>query len=379
MIIGVLREIKKLENRVSLIPSGVESLVSNGHKVLVENNAGYPSNFPNEEYQRYGAKIVSTAKEIYEQADLVLKVKEPTSVEYPLMREGQMLFTYFHFAASEELTRAVMNRKCIAIAYETIQESDGSLPLLTPSSEVAGRMAVQIGARYLQKDQGGCGVLMGGVPGVEAANVLVLGGGSAGSNAARCAAGLGANVCIMDVNLNRLRYLDRIMPANVKTMMSNAHNIREIAKEADVIISGVLLPGAKAPKLITRQILKSMRPGSVVIDVAIDQGGSMETSRPTDHESPVYVEEGIIHYCVTNMPSAVPATSTIALTNATWPYLQKLVNQGFCKAVLGTPALAKGVNIVSGVITCPGVAAAFNLEYMPLESALEQVGLCQSF
>jgi len=377
MIIGVPKEIKKHENRVSLLPVGVENLTNAGHTVLVQKNAGHSSGFPDEEYTKYGATICETAEEIFNKADMIVKVKEPMPEECALIRPGQIVFTYFHFASSEELTRAIMDSGCIAIAYETIQEKNGSLPLLTPMSEVAGRMSVQLGARYLQRERGGRGILLGGVPGVDPGTVLIIGGGTVGTNAAQMAAGLGAHVYILDTNLERLRYLDNVMPANVHTMMSNAHNIRDLAARADLIVNGVLLPGAKAPKLITRKTLKTMKEGSVVVDVSIDQGGGLETSRPTDHENPTYVEEGVLHYCVTNMPGAVPVTSTIALTNATWPYTLELANLGFCNAIKHHPSLAKGVNILDGVVTHPGVASAFDLDDTPLEAAIEAKGTCK--
>lgn len=376
MIIGVPKEIKKHENRVSLVPSGVEVLVQQGHTVLVQNNAGLASNHPNEEYTQYGAKIIDTAEEIFAQAEMIVKVKEPQPSEFPLLRKDQILFTYLHFASSEELTKAVMASGCIAIAYETIQDANGSLPLLTPMSEVAGRMSVQIGARFLQKNEGGLGVLLGGIPGVRPGKVLVIGGGVVGTHAARMAAGLGANVFLLDINLERLRYLADVMPANVTTKMSNAHNIRNLIKQAELVINGILIPGAKAPKLITRDMLKTMKKGSVIVDVAIDQGGGLETSRPTDHENPTFTEEGVIHYCVTNMPGAVPETSTAGLTNATFPYIKMIADLGLCDALQQSEPLKKGVNIVDGNCTYQAVADAFGLDYTPLTQALEGKHLC---
>lgn len=370
MIIGVPREIKKYENRVSLIPAVVKLLVDQGHTVLVGNDAGLGSNFSNEEYLKCGATIIKTPEEIFAKAQMIVKVKEPQVQEYPLLRKGQILFTFLHLASSEELTRAIMKSGCIAIAYETIQLPDGSLPLLTPMSEIAGRMSVQIGAHYLQKEKGGRGILLGGVPGVRPATVVIIGAGSVGTQAAHMATGLGAKTFILDVNLERLRYISGFLPPNATTMMSNTHNIRTLTKEADLLISGVLLPGMKAPKLITREVVRTMKPGSVIIDVAIDQGGSLETSRPTDHENPSYLEEAVIHYCVTNIPSAVPATSTIALINATWPYIEKIANLGFKNAVQSSSPLAKGVNVVDGKITFPGIAETFNLPSTPLETNL---------
>lgn len=368
MIIGVLKEIKKLENRVSVLPAGVEQFVQHGHEVLVENNAGLASGFTNEEYVEVGATIINTAAEIYSKADMIMKVKEPQPVEYPLMREGQIIFTYFHFASSQELTEAVINSKCHAIAYETITDRHGRLPLLAPMSEVAGRLSIQQGAHFLQREHGGRGVLLGGVPGTEPANVLILGGGVSGTHAARMAAGLGANVHILDLNLERIRYLSEIMPSNVTPMMSNSHILRDLIKKADLVVNCILVPGAKAPKLITRSMLKTMKTGSVVVDISIDQGGGLETSRPTDHENPTYVEEGVIHYCVTNMPGAVPITSTVALTNATLPYATQIANKGL--EATKNPDIANGANIMGGFVTHQAVADAFDYDYTPLEEAL---------
>ena len=370
MTVGVLKEIKPNENRVSLLPVGVELLKSHGHQVLVETRAGLGSGFPDELYKEAGAEIVATAKEVYDRADMVMKVKEPLPQEYGLIREGQIVFTYFHFAASEELTRAMIESKCVAIAYETIETADGKLPLLTPMSEVAGRMAVQEGAKYLERTQGGRGILLAGVPGVEPATVVILGGGVVGTNAAKMAAGLGARVYILDVNLDRLRYLSDVMPKNVIPVMSNTHNIRELLKVADLVVSGVLIPGGRAPKLITRGSLKLMKKGAVIVDVAIDQGGSTETSKPTTHENPIYEVDGVIHYCVANMPGAVPQTSTIALTNATLPYAVEIADKGYKRAILENPEIKKGANIVLGKVTYKAVADAFGLEYTPVEEVL---------
>ena len=370
MIVGLLKEIKTNENRVSLLPVGVETLVSHGHQVYVETKAGEGSGFSDDIYVKAGAKILPSAEQVYGIADMVMKVKEPLPREYGLIREGQIMFTYFHFAASEELTRAIIKSRCIAIAYETIEAADGSLPLLTPMSEVAGRMATQQGAIFLEKIRGGSGVLLGGVPGVEPATVVVFGGGVVGTNAAKMAAGLGAKVYILDVNLERLRYLSDVMPKNVIPLMSNSHNIRDLLKVADLVVGGVLITGAKAPKLITRDMLKLMKKGSVIVDVAIDQGGSVETARPTTHEDPVYEIDGVIHYCVANMPGAVPVTSTIALTNATLPYAVKIANQGYKKAIMEDPEIKKGANIVLGKVTYEGVADAFDIDYLPVEEAL---------
>ena len=372
MIIGVLKENRVDEFRVSLQPVGVELLARQGHRLLVEAGAGEASGHADADYADAGAERVARAEAIYERADLVLKVKEPQPQEYGWLREGQVLFTFFHFAASETLTRAVIDSRCVAIAYETIESSPGHRPLLTPMSEVAGRMAVQQAAKYLEREHGGLGVLLGGVPGVKPATVVVLGGGVVGSNAARIAAGMGARVHILDIDLERLRHLSEVMPANVITEMSNAHNLRRLLRHAHVVISGVLIPGARAPKLLTRELLKTMKPGAVVVDVAIDQGGSLETSRPTTHEDPIFVEEGVVHYCVTNMPGAIPATSTIALTNATLPYVMALAENGFQRAILKNRAIRKGANIVLGHVTHPGVADAFSLPWTPAEEVIRR-------
>ena len=370
MIIGVPKEIKANENRVALVPAGVEMLVSNHHKVLVERNAGLGSGFTDEQYKHAGAEIVEKPEEIFERADMIIKVKEPLPQEYPLIRENQIVFTYFHFAASRSLTEAIIQSRCIAIAYETVEAPDGSLPLLIPMSEVAGRMSIQEGARYLEKLHGGIGVLLGGVPGVEPAKVVILGGGHVGTNAAKIAAGLGAQVSILDINLERLRYLDDVMPKNVITVMSNPENIRKAIQQADLVIGAVLIPGAKAPRLITRDMLKLMKKGSVIVDVAVDQGGCVETIRPTTHENPVYEIDGVVHYGVANMPGAVPKTSTIALTNATLPYAMLIANSGYPDCFTKYPDIAKGANVVRGHITYKNVAEAFNLPYKPLKEVL---------
>jgi len=370
MIIGVPREIKANENRVGLTPAGVEALVAAGHTVLVERGAGAASGFADEEYRRAGARVVDTAEEVWGQAEMVVKVKEPVPSEWPLMKSGQIIFCYFHFAASEELTRAVVESGAIAVAYETVQLPTGELPLLTPMSEVAGRLAVQEAARYLAVYHGGRGILLGGVPGVEPATVVVLGGGVVGTNAARIAAGLGARVVVLDLSLNRLRYLADVMPANVILIHSSRHNVLEQLAQADVLIGAVLVPGARAPKLVRREDLARMKPGAVIVDVAVDQGGCVETIRPTTHDDPIYVVDGVIHYGVTNMPSGVPRTSTLALTNATFPYVLTLANKGWREASRGDRALALGLNVVEGKITYPGVAEAFGLEYTPVEEVL---------
>jgi len=363
MIIGVPREIKPNENRIALTPGGAELLCHNGHTVVIEQNAGIGSGFPDELYIKAGATMIPTAAEVFAKADMIMKVKEPIAQEYNLIREGQVLFTYFHFAASRQLTEAMMKAKAVCIAYETVMKSDNSLPLLIPMSEVAGRMAPQEGAKYLERTMGGRGVLLGGVPGTEPANVLVLGGGIVGTNAAKIAAGFGANVTIMDNNLYRLRYLDDVMPKNVMTVMSTPDNIRRHAQAADLVIGAVLIAGAKAPHLITREMLPTMKPGSVVVDVSVDQGGCIETCKPTTHEDPTYIIDGVVHYCVANMPGAVPFTSTIALTNATLPYALQLANKGWKNAVKDNQELYYGVNMVDGAIVYKAVADAFDLPY----------------
>lgn len=363
MIIGVPKEIKPDENRVAMVPSGVHILVQHGHTVLIETQAGAGSGYSDEDYLAVGAEIVQTAEEVYSNANMIVKVKEPIEPEYSLIREGQIVFTFFHFAASRELTEAIMRTKCIAIAYETVQKADGSLPLLIPMSEIAGRMAPQEGAKFLEKPMGGRGVLLGGVPGTLPANVLILGGGEVGTHAAKIAAGFGARVTILDINLYRLRYLDDIMPKNVVTQMSNHQNILEGIRQADLVIGAVLIPGAKAPYLITRDMLSEMKPGAVIVDVSVDQGGCVETSRPTTHHDPIFVVDGIVHYGVANMPGAVPYTSTIALTNATLPYIVELADKGYERAIQENPELRKGLNMYYGTITYKAVAEAFDLPY----------------
>ena len=358
MTIGIPREIKAFENRVALTPAGAETLIHDGHAVLIEHGAGIGSGFSDAQYAEAGATLTSV-EELWQRADLIVKVKEPLPTEWPRMRAGQIVFTYFHFAADEALTRAVQAAKIVAIAYETVQEPNGTLPLLLPMSEVAGRMAVQEGAKYLERTFGGRGVLLSGVPGTPRANVMILGAGVVGSNAARVAAGLGANVAIYDVNLERLRYLDDVMPANVSTRFSDPHAIREALQSADVVIGSVLLPGKRAPKLVRRADLKLMQSGAVLVDVAIDQGGCFESSHPTSHDAPTFVEDGIIHYCVTNMPGAVPRTATFALTNATFPWVRELANLGWQTATENHAALGQGLNIVGGEIVHAGVQAAW--------------------
>ncbi|MBM9613505.1 alanine dehydrogenase [Desulfobulbus rhabdoformis] len=370
MIVGVLKEIKTEENRVSLTPAGVEQLVAQGHQVLVEVTAGKGSGFSDTMYQDAGGELVEKPTEIYERSDMVLHVKEPLTQEYAMVRPGQVVFTYFHFAASRELTQAMIQRRAVCIAYETITDAHGRLPLLTPMSEVAGRMAAQEAAKTLEHSQGGRGILMGGVPGVAPATVMVLGGGTVGTEAARIASGLGAQVYLLDTNLNRLRYLADTMPKNCVPLMSSSPTIRELLPKADAVIGAVLVPGAKAPRLITKDMLSLMRPGAVLVDVAIDQGGCFETSRPTTHTEPVYEVDGIIHYCVANMPGAVPLTSTQALTNATLPYVLKLAENGWQQSAATDAGIAAGVNMVDGNITCPAVAEAFGLTCTPLDSYL---------
>ncbi len=366
MIIGIPKEIKTNENRVGLVPVGVETLRSFGHTVIIETKAGVGSGFDDESYIKAGAKIAKNAKEVYHKADMIIKVKEPIKQEYHFIRQEQILFTYFHFAASKELTTAMMKTGAVCIAYETVQKEDGSLPLLIPMSEVAGRMAPQEGAKYLERTMGGRGILLGGVPGTEPADVAILGGGIVGTNAAKIAAGFGARVTILDNNLQRLRHLDDIMPKNVVTMMSNSYNIRKVIKQADIVIGAVLIPGAKAPKLITREMLKEMKQGAIIVDVAVDQGGCIETCKPTTHENPTYVVDGVVHYCVANMPGAVPITSTIALTNATLPYTVEIANKGWEKAVQTNKEISLGLNMVDGIITYKGVSDAFGYKYTPV-------------
>ncbi|MBL7075205.1 alanine dehydrogenase [candidate division KSB1 bacterium] len=371
MIVGVPKEIKEDENRVALLPVGSELLKRNGHRVLVEDGAGEGSGFANDDYQAAGADVLGSAREVFSGSDMIIKVKEPLPGEYGLLKEDQILFTYFHFASSESLTRAMMEAGIIAIAYETVQKANGELPLLIPMSEVAGRMAVQEGAKYLEKLMGGRGILLGGVPGVEPATVVIIGGGVVGTNAAKMAAGLGARVIIMDINLERLRYLDDIMPKNVITMASDPGALRHWLPHTDLLVGAVLIPGAKAPKLVTRDMVRLMKAGSVIVDVAIDQGGCIETcDRPTTHKDPIYVVDGVIHYTVANMPGAVPFTSTIALTNATLPYAIEIANRDYVNAIKENAEIRKGVNIIHGKVTHRGVAEAFGLDYTPIEEVI---------
>jgi alanine dehydrogenase len=360
-VIGVPKEIKADEYRVAMIPVGVEELTRAGHRVLIQAGAGQGSGISDEQYHAYGAEIVANPAEIWGRADLVVKVKEPLPQEWPLMRPGQVVFTYFHFAADRRLTDAVLRSGITAIAYETIRDKNGNLPLLTPMSEVAGRMSIQEGAKFLERPFEGRGILLAGVPGVLPANVVVLGGGVVGMNAAKTAAGLGANVILLDINLDRLRYIDDIMPPNVTTLYSDRHNILDSLARADLLIGAVLIPGARAPYLVRRDDLKGMPKRSVIIDVAIDQGGCVETSRPTTHSQPTFIEEDVVHYCVTNMPGAVGRTSTYALTNVTLPYVLQLAKKGIDSAIHNNPALAQGVNVCAGKVTNPAVAETFNL------------------
>ena len=365
MIIGIPKEIKNNENRVSLTPAGASELKAHGHTVYVQHNAGLNSGFPDEAYVAAGATILPTIEDVYATAEMIIKVKEPIKQEYQLVRKGQLIFTYFHFACDRELTEAMLASGATCLAYETVVDRNGGLPLLIPMSEVAGRMAAQEGARFLEKPQGGCGKLMGGVPGVKPAKVLVLGGGIVGTNAALIAAGLGADVTLCDISLPRLRYLSDTMPKNVKTLYSSRYNIEQELPTTDLVVGAVLIPGAKAPHLVTRDMLKLMRRGSVLVDVAIDQGGCFETSHPTTHAEPIYEIDGVVHYCVANIPGAVPCTSTLALTNATLPYAIKLADLGWEAACRADAGLAKGLNVVDGKVTFPGVAEAFGMECHP--------------
>lgn len=370
MIISVPKEIKEDENRVALIPAGVKELKKHGHEILIQTNAGAGSGFPDKIYEDAGAKILPDIEGIYTSGEMIMKVKEPIDKEYGLIKKDQLVFTYFHFASSERLTRAMLSTQAVCLAYETVEKEDGSLPLLIPMSEVAGRMAVQQGAKYLEKPFRGRGLLLGGVPGVKPAQVLVLGGGIVGTQAAKMAAGLGADVTILDISLQRLRYLADIMPANVGTIMSNEYNIRELIPHADLIIGAVLIHGAKAPHLVTKDMLKMMKPGTVLVDVAVDQGGCIETCKPTTHHDPIYIIDDVIHYCVANMPGAVPNTSTVALTNATLPYAIMLADYGWKSACKQNRDLALGLNIIQGNVVYEAVAQAFNISFKPMEEFL---------
>lgn len=366
LVVGVPAEIKNHEYRVALTPVGVDELCRAGHMVLIQKDAGLGSGITDQDYLRHGASIISTREEVWARAELIVKVKEPMEAEWPLMRKKQIIFTYFHFAASENLTRAVMKSGATAVAYETIRDSSGHLPLLTPMSEVAGRMSIQEGAKYLERPFEGRGILLGGVPGVAPANVVILGAGIVGSNAAKVAAGLGANVTLLDINLDRLRYLDDVMPKNVTTLFSDRHSLRNSLATADLLIGAILIPGAKAPHLVRREDLKIMPPRSVIIDVAIDQGGCVETSRPTTHHQPTFIIDDIVHYCVTNMPGAVGRTSTFALTNVTLPFILQLAKMGIEDASANSRAIASGINIYEEKITNLAVAQTFGLPFSPI-------------
>lgn len=370
MIIGVPKEIKNNENRVALTPAGSQELTKRGHTVYVQSTAGEGSGFNDDAYLGAGAKILNTAKEIFDIAEMIIKVKEPIEAEYKLIKKDQLVFTYFHFASYEPLTKAMIETGAVCLAYETV-EKEGTLPLLIPMSEVAGRMAIQEGAKYLEKPLKGRGILLGGVPGVMPGKVLILGGGIVGTNAAKMAAGMGADVIIADVNLNRLRYLDDVMPKNVSTLASSEYVIRELVQTHDLIVGAVLIPGAKAPKLISKDMLKTMRPGTVLVDVAVDQGGCIETCKPTTHEDPTFIIDDVVHYCVANMPGAVPYTSTLALTNATLPYAIKLAKQGWKKACKENEDLKLGLNVINGKVVYKAVADAFNLPYTNVEEFLK--------
>jgi len=369
MIIGVPKEIKDGEHRVAVVPAGVDAFRKRGHRVLLEQGAGLGSGLTDEEYARAGAELVERAADVFRRAEMIIKVKEPLAQEIPLLQEGQIVFTYFHFAASRALLDGMLSRRSVCIAYETIG-TGGNLPLLTPMSEVAGRMSIQQGAKYLENPQMGRGILLSGVPGVLPASIVVLGGGVVGSNAARIGAGLGSRVTILDVNLDRLRHLAEVMPANVSTLYSNAYNVRDMLREADLLIGAVLISGARAPVLVARSDLKLMKPGAVIVDVAVDQGGCVETTRPTTHSNPTYIEEGVVHYCVANMPGAVGRTSTYALTNVTLPYAIQIADFGWKKAAAQSPALAAGVNVADGRITHDAVAESFSLPATPLAGVL---------
>ena len=367
MKIGVPKEIKNNENRVGLTPAGVKELVQHGHDLYVQHTAGEGSGFADEEYTAAGATILPTIEDVYATADMIVKVKEPIAPEYPLVRKGQVLFTYFHFASDEELTEAMIKSGATCIAYETVRDKAGALPLLVPMSEVAGRMSVQEGARFLEKPQGGKGILLGGVPGVKPAKVLILGAGVVGRNAALMAAGLGCDVTITDISLPTLRYVADVMPKNVKTLYSSRHNIEQELPTVDLVIGSVLVPGAKAPKLLTADMLPRMRPGTVIVDVAVDQGGCFDTTHPTTHSEPIYTMDGIVHYAVANIPGAVPYTSTLALTNATLPYALRIADMGWKEACKADAGLAEGVNVVDGKVTFKGVADAWGMPYHKLE------------
>ena len=363
MIIGVPKEIKDNENRVAITPAGVKAFTQTGHQIFIQRSAGIGSGITDQEYQEAGASILDTAEQVFKQSEMIIKVKEPMPSEYQLIKSDQIVFTYFHFAASRELTKAMMDRHCVSIAYETIETESGILPLLNPMSEVAGKMAGHVAAYYLALPYGGRGVLMGGVPGVKPAKVIVIGGGTVGTNAAKVAAGIGANVIIFDINLDRLKYLDDILPKNISLLVSNQHNVEQEIKDVDALIGAALIPGAAAPKVVSENMVKMMPKHSVIVDVAIDQGGCIETSRPTSHSKPTYIMHDVLHYCVTNMPGAFARTSTFALTNATLPYALEIANKGYQKALISNPAIAKGLNILDGKITYKPVGDACGFDY----------------
>lgn len=368
MIIGVPKEIKNHEYRVSLVPSGVKTLIEHGHKVRVQSSAGEGSGVSDQEYLNAGAIVVPTPEAVYKESEMILKVKEPLPPEYPLLMQDQVLFTYLHLAPDPGLTRALLDRRVIGFAYETVQASDGSLPLLTPMSEIAGKLSIQIGAHYLEKENGGSGVMLGGVPGVHPGHVVIIGGGTVGLNAAKIARGMGARVSLLDINLDKLRYLDDILEGSVTLLASNSDNIADSVASADVVVGGVLVPGARARKLVTRDMISRMRKGSVLVDVAIDQGGCFETSVPTTLDQPVFLLDGVIHYCVSNIPSCVARTSTFALTNATFPFALKLADMGYKDVIRKDPALRKGLNVFKGLLTNKPVAEAVGIEYTPVDS-----------
>ncbi|HEY97590.1 MAG TPA: alanine dehydrogenase [Dehalococcoidia bacterium] len=368
MIIGVPREIKNYEYRVAMVPAGVRTLVSKGHRVLLERSAGDGSGISDEEYQLAGAEIKESVDEIFGEAEMVIKVKEPIHEEWPLLKEGQILFTYLHLAPALELTKALLERKVIGIAYETVQLPDGSLPLLEPMSEIAGKLSVQVGACYLQRENGGSGVLLGGVPGIRPGNVVIIGGGTVGTNAAKVALGMGASVTILDINIERLRYLADILSGRLITIASNKSNIEAVLADADLVVGATLIPGARAEKLVTREMLTKMRKGSVLVDVAVDQGGCCETSVPTNHDKPVFIVDDVLHYCVANIPSAVSRSSTFALTNATFPYILKLADMGYCEALRTDENLKKGLNVYKGKLVYAPVAKSLGLEYTSLDT-----------
>lgn len=371
MIIGLPKEIKEGEYRVALTPAEVRILVDKGHRVLVEDNAGRRSGFENDEYRKVGADILTNKQVLFDEAEMIIKVKEPLPEEFNLFHENQILFTYLHLAANKSLTCALLEKKIVAIAYETVEDSSGKLPLLTPMSEIAGRSSVIIGSFYLSKQSGGAGIFLGGVPGVAPARVLILGGGVVGTNAAKMAAGLRAQVIVMDINVDRMRYLDDILPENVTTVYSNIYNIQKALSSTDLLIGAVLIPGAKAPQLVTRNMLSSMKEGSVIVDVAVDQGGCIQTARPTTHAHPTYKVEGILHYCVPNIPALYPRTSTVALASVTFPYVLRIAGLGYRKALKEDPGLAKGLNLAEGKITCKRVAEAHEMDWTPIEEIIK--------